>query len=256
MNRCIMKAYLITFAWISVLLLSETGVTLASQTDVLTTLREVGLSSATAVRISTALELGLSLDHLGQYAPEEIAQWFKVKEGPLDDKEAILLTITQALEDGLPAAMLIDKVKQGLGQIYDDKKNIIPQPRHPLPQIRHEISVRAQLLAGVEGLLHGKNIFVSEEARAGLTVLPLRRFDALVTNIADALGDYLEGDGNPYDGFLLYQAMSTRLRNQSSAESVIPAGESIIPAEDVDLVLDRIEPGDLTPTVLKALNQS
>lgn len=212
-------------------------------------------------KIMAAFEIGFSQGRLQPEGALHLVKRLSAAEGSPSDKEAILLTIAHALEDDLPVSTLVNKVEEGLAR--GAPLLIILNGSGGQPLILGLVQ-REGLLGEVRDRLYRKNIFITgnnlpsalEGTQAASTFLPLRRFDALVTNIADALAGYLEGDGNPYDGFLLYQAMSTRLRNQSSAESVIPAGESIIPAEDVELALDRIKPGDLTPTVLKALNQS
>jgi hypothetical protein len=236
----------VSFLMLAMELMLSGGIALAaaSAADVNQALQALHLTSAE--KIMAAFEIGFSQ---GRLQPEEALHLVKrlsAAEGSLSDKEAILLTIAHALEDDLPVSTLVNKVEEGLARSVP--LLVILNGSGGQPLILGLVQ-RECLLGTVRDLLYSKRIFSAPEGtQAASTFLPLRRFDALVTNIADSLGEYLEGDGDPYDGFLLYQAMSTRLRNQSSAESIIPA-------EDVDLVLDRIKPGDLTPTVLKALNQ-
>lgn len=256
--KYLMKVSLLMLA-MELMLSGGIALAAASAADVNQALQALHLTSAE--KIMAAFEIGFSQ---GRLQPEEALHLVKrlsAAEGSPSDKETILLTIAHALEDDLPVSTLVNKVEEGLARSVP--LLVILNGSGGQPLILGLVQ-RECLLGEVRDRLYQRNIFITgnnppsapEETQAVSTSLPLRRFDALVTNIADALGEYLEGDGNPYDGFLLYQAISTRLRNQSSAESVIPTGESIIPAEDVDLVLDRIKPGDLTPTVLKALNQS
>jgi len=256
--KYLMKVFLLMLA---MGLMLSGGITRAavSAADVNQALQALHLTNAE--EIMAAFEIGFSQGRLQPEGALHLVKRLSAAEGSPSDKEAILLTIAHALEDDLSVSTLVNTVEEGLARGVP--LLVILNGSGGQPLILGLVQ-RECLLGTVRDLLYSKRIFSAPEgAQAASTSLSLRRFDALVTNIADALGDYLEGDGNPYDGFLLYQAMSTRLRNQSSAESVIPAGESIIPAgesiipaEDVDLVLDRIEPGDLTPTVLKALNQS
>jgi hypothetical protein len=171
--------------------------------------------------------------------------WLAEKEGSAASKEAILSAVMLALEDDLPVTMLIDKIKEGLGP------SGVPQPKAPLLEISQEIARRAQLLSEVRALLWSKGIFSAPEGtQAAVPSLPPERFDYLVNEIADALGDYLEGEGSPQEGHLLFQEVSHRLFSLSQLT------EPVISLEDVNLVLNPergIKPGDLTYVVLKAL---
>jgi len=171
--------------------------------------------------------------------------WLAEKEGSIASKEALLSTVMRALEDDLPVTMLIDKIKEGLGPTG------VPQPKVPLSEISQEVARRAQLLYEVRALLWSKGIFSTlEGTRSAVPSLPPERFDPLVTEMADTLGDYLEGGGSPLEGHLLFQEVSHRLFSLSQLT------EPVISSEDANLVLHPergIKPGDLTYVVLKAL---
>jgi hypothetical protein len=177
-----------------------------------------------------------------------VETWLAEKEGSVADKEAILSIIRHALEDDLPVEMLVDKIKEGLGPAE------IAQAKVPLPQIVQEVSRRVCLLSEVRDLLWNKGIFsLPEGEKAVVPALSPKRFDSLVTEIADALGDYLEGGGSPLEGYLLFQTVSHRLWTLSQLT------EPVISKEDADLILnsDRaIKPGELTRVVSKALEVS
>lgn len=212
------------------------GIALAEATvaDVSLALQALRLSSGE--EILEAFKIGFSQ---GRLLPDEalhLVERLTAVEGAPADKEAILLTIAHALEDDLPVTTLVNKVAEGLARGV------------PLPRIEQGISRRGRLLAEVRDLLYSKGIFsVSEEAQAVSPSLPVPIFDLLVTHIADALGDYLEGGGSPLEGHLLFQEVSLRL---SMLKGVV------IPTEAVELALNRIGPADLTRVVLKVLDQS
>ena len=174
--------------------------------------------------------------------------WLAEKEGDTASKQTILSFVVQALEDDLPVTMLIDKIKEGLGP------SGVPQPKVPLPDISQEVARRAQLLYEVRSLLWSKGIFsIQEGTRSAVPSLPPERFDPLVTEMADTLGDYLEGGGSPLEGHLLFEEVSHRLLSLSQLT------EPVISSEDVSLVLHPergIKPGDLTYVALKVLEST
>lgn len=203
--------------------------------DVEQELQSLGLQSA--AEIMTAIETGFLQ---GRLTPDEMVSLLSnlaAYSGEKEDKEILLLTIARALEDdSLPVAMLIDKVEEGLAR------------KVSLQTIRQMISWRASLLVEVRDLLYMNLIFTSSEyGQENYLVLPLPRFDFLVTQIADTLANYQESGRSPLEGYLIYQDMRTRLSMLQQ--------NAIIPAEDVELILERIKPESLTHILSNVLSQ-
>lgn len=147
-------------------------------------------------------------------------------------KDAILMNLAHAMEVGLPIEGLVNKAFEGLA------RNV------PLQHIEQGLSERLILLAETRDLLYSKGIF---SAPAGspqtvATAIPTLRFNQLLIHISEAIGDYLEGGGSPLEGHLLYQAVRNRL--------TMLQGVTLLP-EDVELVLDRMGPSDLTQVAQK-----
>ena len=219
------------------LMIVPTQITLAETTsiDVKEELQSLGLRSTT--EIMSAIETGFLQ---GRLAPDEMVSLLSnlaAYNGEREDKETILITIARALkDDSLPVTMLIGKVEEGLAR------------KVSLQAIKQMVSERASLLAEVRDLLYTNLIFTSSEyGQENCLVLPLPRFDFLVTQIADTLANYQESGRSPLEGYLLYQEMHTRL---SMLER-----NAIIPAEDVELVLERIKPESLTRILSNVLSQ-
>jgi len=206
-----------------------------TSTDDREELQSLGLPSA--AEIMSAIETGFSQ---GRLAPDNVVCLLSnlaAYDGEKEDKEAILITIARALkDDSLPVAMLIDKVEEGLAR------------KVSLPTIKQTISRRVSLLAEVRDLLYTNLIFTSSEyGQENCLVLPFLRFDFLVTQIADTLANYQESGRSPLEGYLVYQAIHTRLSMLKQ--------NAIIPAEDVELVLQRIKPESLTRILSNVLIQ-
>jgi len=219
------------------LMIVPTEITLAETTsiDVKEELQSLGLRSTT--EIMSAIETGFLQ---GRLAPDEMVCLLSnlaAYNGEREDKETILITIARALKnDSLPVTMLISKVEEGLAR------------KVSLQAIKQMVSERASLLAEVRDLLYTNLIFTSSEhGQENCFVLPLPRFDFLVTQIADTLANYQESGRSPLEGYLVYQEMHTRL---SMLER-----NAIIPAEDVELVLERIKPESLTRILSNVLSQ-
>jgi len=219
------------------LMIVPTQITLAETTsiDVKEELQSLGLRSTT--EIMSAIETGFLQ---GRLAPDEMVSLLSnlaAYNGEREDKETILITIARALkDDSLPVTMLIGKVEEGLAR------------KVSLQAIKQMVSERASLLAEVRDLLYTNLIFTSSEyGQENCLVLPLPRFDFLVTQIADTLANYQESGRSPLEGYLVYQEMHTRL---SMLER-----NAIIPAEDVELVLERIKPENLTRILSNVLSQ-
>jgi hypothetical protein len=150
------------------------------------------------------------------------------------EKEALLFDMVVAMEDGLPVDGLVTKGLEGLARGV------------PVLQIKQSLHQRLILLAETRDLLYAKGIFsvAPGSPQSVPTALPTPRFNLLVTHISDTIADYLEGGGSPFEGQTLYQEVRFRL---TSLEGVT------LNAEDVDLVLKRIEPADMTRVALSAV---
>ena len=154
---------------------------------------------------------------------------------PSFEKEAILIVLAHALEDGLPIESLINKASEGLARDV------------PLQLVERGVSECLSLLTETRDLLYSKGIF---SAPAGTpqtvtTAIPMPRFNQLISHIAGTIGDFLEGGGSPFEGGVLYQEVRNRL--------TMLQGVTLLP-EDVELVLDRIESSDLTQVALAAVS--
>jgi hypothetical protein len=163
------------------------------------------------------------IDRLGSHA------------APAAEKEAILIVLAHALEDGLPIEGLISRASEGLARSV------------PLPQIEQGLTMRLTLLAETRDLFYSKGIF---SAPAGAypaisTAIPMVRFNQLVIHVSEPIGEFLEGGGSPFEGAALYEEVHNRL--------TMLQGVTLLP-EDVALVLDRIEPSDLTQVALAAVS--
>lgn len=151
------------------------------------------------------------------------------------EKEAVLMILAHAMEDGLPIEGLINRASEGLARGV------------PLQQIEGGLNQRLILLAETRDLLYAKGIF-SVPVGAPQTVstaIPMPRFNQLLIHISGTIGEFLEGGGSPFEGHIMYQEVHNRL--------TMLQGVSFT-AEDVALVLDRIEPSDLTQVALAAVS--
>jgi len=154
---------------------------------------------------------------------------------PPFEKEAILLVLAHALEDGLPVESLINEAFEGLARGV------------PLQLIERGLSVQLILLAEIRDLLYSKGIFnmPAGSPQTVSTAIPMLRFNQLLIHVSETIGDFLEGGGSPFEGHVLYQEVHTRL--------TMLQGVTLLP-EDVELVLERIGPSDLTQAALAAVS--
>jgi len=174
--------------------------------------------------------------------------------GSANEMEMILLLFARALENGMPidgllpiGFQLANALEEGLpieGVLLEALKGIA-QGSH-ISIIEAGISQRLTLLWSVRDLLFSRGVFrvPSGAPQTSPNAIPAVRFDELVDQIADALSDYLEGGGGPFDGQAMFVLVSDRLRR-------LP--ESVVAPEDVELVLGAIGPADLTQIALAAL---
>ncbi len=192
-----------------------------------------------------AFGVGFSLGRLVPDRTLRLVDRLAADKGTTADKEGILLTIANALENDLPVTLLIDKTEEGLARnvpLY-----VILNGSGGAVRILGLVQ-REKVLAAVRDLLYAKGIFcISHAGQATATSLPITRFDRIVTEVADVLCDYVESGASPLDGHLIYQRVQTRLENLSQLKQ-----PTILP-EDAALVLARIKPGDLTAVLLKVL---
>jgi len=205
-------------------------------------------------RILQAIDLGLATPGFPASGLLSLIERLAAVPAASEDKELVLLLFTRALEarmsiDGLlPIGFdLADALEEGLpveGVILEAFKGIAQGS--PVAVIEEGIRQRLILLQEVRDLLFTRGIFRATPGGSGSspTALPPARFDQLVVQIADAVSDYLEGGGSPFEGAALYALVADRLRR-------LPA--TVVLPEDVDLVLDRIGPADLTQVALAAM---
>ncbi len=185
--------------------------------------------------ILSMIELGMTQADF----PAEPLLWLIDRLGrhpaPPFEKEAILLLLAHALEDGLPIESLINEAFEGLARGV------------PLQQIERGLSVHLILLAETRDLLYSKGIFnvPAGSPQTVSTAIPMLRFNQLLIHVSETIGDFLESGGSPFEGHVLYQEVHNRL--------TMLQGVTLLP-EDVELVLERIEPSDLTQVALAAVS--
>jgi hypothetical protein len=187
-------------------------------------------------RILSALDRALSQEGFPAADVERLFERLLTVPAAPSDKEAVILTLISALEEGIPVDGLLNKAFEGLARGVS------------LAPLNQFLRQRLKILIEARDLLYAKGIFRASAGTTtspGASALPAVRFDALLSQLGDALGDYLESGGSPHDGNLIYQNVEARL--------TMLRGSVLVPA-DVDLVLGRIGPEDLTRVVLAALN--
>ena len=192
---------------------------------------------ANEARVMAAFELGLKSSCCGFPVNEtyRLLERLAAVSGSAADKEAIVLAITQAIEQGIPVDSLLNKAFEGLARAV------------PLGPLGRLLELRLQILLESQYLFWGKGILRASPGAsvdAAATALPPSRFDALLSNFGDALGDYHESGGSPFEGQQIYGEVHERLTQLSG---------TVLTASDVDLVFSRIEPADLTQVILAAL---
>lgn len=224
---------------LGVTLISLVIMTLAAGASAQITLTEYdrALSSipvANHVFILAMIELGMTQEDFPAEPFLRLINRLDAHPAPPLEKEAVLLVSARALEQGLPVDSLINKTFEGLA------RNV------PLQQIETGLSMRLTVLAETRDLLFEKGIFnvPTGAPRTVATAIPTLRFNQLLSHVSEAIGDYLEGRGSPFEGHILYQEVHNRLTMLQGVTLLL---------EDVELVLERIEPSDLTQIALTAV---
>lgn len=173
---------------------------------------------------------------------------------PGEGKESILLLLTRAIERNMPIGGLLpicfdlaDALEEGLpidSVVLEALKGMTQGAA--IDVIVGGIIQRLTLLREVRDLLFERDIFRASPGAAFVapSTLTAESFDQLVAEIADAVSDHLSGGGSPFEEDELYELVSDRLRRLA---------ETVVPFEDVDLVLDRIGPPDLTRVALASI---
>jgi len=209
-------------------------------------------------RALAALETGLSQPGFPATQVKSLIELLIATPGPNESKNEILFLLVRTIESGysvtdlLPAEqMLTEAMAEGLpidGIVLEALKGIAQ--RRSAIVIEQGIDHRLSLLRGVRDLLFQKSLFSTPEGQSSSAAgaLPESRFNALLTNVADTISDFLEGGGSPFDSTVLYAQVEDRLTKLSQGAS--PS----IPASDVDLVLERIGPDDLKRVALEAVS--
>jgi len=186
-------------------------------------------------RVLGAIEFSLSQPDFPAFETLQYLDRLAASRYSVQEREALLSDIVVALEEGLPIEGLVTKGLEGLARGV------------PAAGIRQSLHQRLVLLAETRDLLYAKGIFsvAPGSPQSVDTALPTPRFNLLVTHISDTIADYLEGGGSPFEGQTLMQEVRFRLTSLEGA---------ILNAADVELVLKRIEPADLTRVALSAVS--
>jgi len=185
--------------------------------------------------ILSTIEMGLAQDDFPAEPLLRLIDRLATHPAPAFEKEAILIVLARAMEDGLPIEGLINRASEGLA------RNV------PLGQIEQDLAQRMLVIDKTRGLLFDKSIF-SAPAGAPQTManaIPMPRFNQLLIHISGTISEFLESGGSPVEGHVMYQEMRNRL--------TMLQGVTLL-AEDVELILDRIEASDLTQVALAAVS--
>lgn len=210
--------------------LTVTGVSLA---DFERVLGSIPISDP--ARVTAALTLAFSTEGFPVNETYSLLERLAASSGAAAEKEAIVLVFARAMEQGIPIASLLNKTSEGLA------RNV---SLAPLGQLLQQ---RLRLLVEGRDLFHAKGIFRATPgaaAAAPVALLPAMRFDVLLSEFGDALGDYLESGGSPFNENLIHSEVTGRLTRLRGVA---------LPASDVDLLLSRIVPADLTRIMQTAL---
>ncbi|MEW5826359.1 MAG: hypothetical protein AB1778_05955 [Candidatus Bipolaricaulota bacterium] len=229
MKRRIGLAVLVTLAVAASLGVTATGRTLADFARVLESIPIVQRD-----RVLAAVSLSLAGEGFPESEMYGLLERLAATPGAAAEKETIVLVLAYALEQGIPIDGLLSKASEGLARGVQ---------LGPLGQL---LDQRLRLLVETRDLFYAKGVFRAAPGTATTspTTLPAERFDALLTQVGDALGDYLESGGSPFNGELIHREVENRLTKLRGG---------VLPASDVDLILPRIGADDLTRIVQTAL---
>jgi len=186
-------------------------------------------------RAIAAIEVGTGQQDFPSFEMMQYLQRLATTAYSESERESLLVDVFAALEEGLPIDGLITKGLEGLARGV------------PAVSIHQSLHQRRILLAETRDLLYAKGIFsvAPGSPQSVDTALPTPRFNLLVTHISDTIADSLEGGGSPFEGQMLLQEVRFRLTSLSGA---------ILNPADVELVLKRLEPADLTRVALSAVS--
>ncbi len=177
----------------------------------------------------------------GAITPQRVLQLLQqVNESgaELQLREGALLTIADALLQGIPAEMLVNKVLEGL------KKGV------PMSVILAEIQERKATLQQVQVLLEGKGFKVGVELTAGKK-LTFEVAGVVITEVTGALEDYVRSGNDPANSSAVMRAVILRLQQDRRISAAITewinlsieAGELGRIAQDIAERLEGMEGG-------------
>jgi len=200
--------------------------------------------------------IGSRLDMPGFPAEDVLQLIYRLAPIPAanEDKEAILLLVTRAIERDLPIEGLVgvsfdlaNALEEGLpiSEVINEALKGITQGAS-IVVIEAGIIQRLTLLREVRDLLFERGILRASPGAGFVpeTALSAESFDQIVAEIADTVSDFLAGYGSPFNADGLFDLVSDRLRWLA---------DTVVPAEDVDRVLENIGPPDLTRVALAAI---
>jgi len=245
-------------AWFTLLsgllVLSAAGYAQVSIDDFTRALSALPLTSGD--RILAAIETGLSQEGFPAERMLQLVEQLVVIPGSVEEKEGILTLVARTIEEGLPVDGIIEKgfnLAGALGEGLPIEAIIMEALKGftqgtPLPSIEYGISRRLFLLRAVRDLLFEKGIFSVPPGapQTSPNALPEPRFNELLLQISDEVGDYLDGGGSPFEGEVLRTQVINRLTRLKG---------DVILGSDVKLIRDNITASDLTRVALAALSQ-
>jgi hypothetical protein len=185
--------------------------------------------------ILSSIELGMTQDDFPAEQLMRLIERLTSRSAPAFEKEAVLLVLAHALADGLPIEGLVNKALEGIARGVS------------LQWIEQDLSERLILLSETRDLLYSEGVFSAPQGspQTTPTAIPIVRFNQLLIHISETIGDFLEGGGSPFDGHIMYEEVRNRLTMLQGVT---------LSSEDVALILERIEPSDLTQVALAAVS--
>ena len=196
-------------------------VTLAEYEEVLRGLPVSNMEMALA-----ALARGLAYEDFPSQPLMLLLTGLCTRPAPIEEKEALILVLLQALSDDLPVQGLVSKGLEGLARGI------------PLPLIRMDLQGRRILLAETRVTLASKGVVAQRggEQISAQTALPTLRLRQILIEISEPIADFLAGGGSPTEDHLaLYMDVANRLTSLRGIKLL---------AEDVILVLEQMTSQD------------